>query len=337
MCGIFGYTGNKEAQKLVLQGLKRLEYRGYDSSGLAIQNGQNHIIVEKSDGKIKKLEEILKSHPLKGRTAIGHTRWATHGVPSKANAHPHLDNESQIAVVHNGIIENFFDLKKTLEEEGARFRSETDTEVIVHLVAKYYKGNLENAVRRALKDLRGTYALAVLASGEPGKIVAAKMDSPLVLGVGKKENFLASDVSALLEHTDRVVFLENGQVVTLTDATYAVTDLSGAKLDPKPVKIDWDISQARKGGYEHFMIKEIFEQPAILSAILKERVRDTRIRFDELKITPAHFKTIKKIVIIACGTAYHAGLTAKYIFEEFTPYSVSVDTSSEFRYRNPKV
>ncbi len=338
MCGIFGYTGNKEAQGLVLQGLKRLEYRGYDSSGLAIQNGLNRISVEKSDGKIKKLEEILKAHPLKGHTAIGHTRWATHGVPSKENAHPHLDNESQIAVVHNGIIENFFDLKKTLEEEGARFRSQTDTEVIVHLVAKYYKGNLENAVRRALKELRGTYALAVLCSKEPGKIVAAKQDSPLVLGIGKKENFLASDVSALLEHTDQVVFLENGQIVTLTEAGTQITDLSGAQVAFKPVTIDWNIAQARKGGYDHFMLKEIFEQPAILSAILKERVHGgAEVRFDELKISPSRLKTIKKIVIIACGTAYHAGLTAKYIFEELTPYSVSVDTSSEFRYRNPKI
>ena len=338
MCGIFGYTGNKEAQGLVLQGLKRLEYRGYDSSGLAIQNGLSRISVEKSDGKIKKLEEILKTHPLKGHTAIGHTRWATHGVPSRENAHPHLDNESQIAVVHNGIIENFFDLKKTLEEEGARFRSQTDTEVIVHLVAKYYKGNLENAVRRALKELKGTYALAVLCSKEPGKIVAAKQDSPLVLGIGKKENFLASDVSALLEHTDQVVFLENGQIVTLTETGTQITDLSGSQVAFKPVTIDWNIAQARKGGYDHFMLKEIFEQPAILSAILKERVRrGSEIKFEELKITPARFKTIKKIVIIACGTAFHAGLTAKYIFEELTPYSVSVDTSSEFRYRNPKI
>ncbi len=337
MCGIFGYTGGKEAQSLILHGLKKLEYRGYDSSGVAVQNGLNRIAVEKSDGKIKKLEEILKSHPLEGHTAIGHTRWATHGIPNRENAHPHLDNESQIAVVHNGIIENFFDLKETLKEEGARFRSETDTEVIVHLIAKYYKGNLENAVRRALKDLKGTYAIAVICSKEPGKIVAAKMDSPLVLGVGKGENFLASDVSALLDYTKQVVFLENSQVVTLTETSYKVTDFSGVPMNLKPVKIEWDAALARKAGYPHFMLKEIFEQPAILAAILKERAPGPQICFEELKVTAAQFKKIKKIVIIACGTAYHAGLTAKYIFEEFTPYPVSVDTSSEFRYRDPKV
>ncbi len=337
MCGIFGYTGNKEAQGLILQGLKRLEYRGYDSSGVAVQNGLNRISVQKSDGKIKKLEEILRSHPLQGHTAIGHTRWATHGIPSKENAHPHLDNESQIAVVHNGIIENFFDLKETLEEEGAHFRSETDTEVIVHLIAKYYKGNLENAVRRALKELKGTYAIAVICSKEPGKIVAAKQDSPLVLGVGQKENYLASDVSAFLEYTKQVVFLENGQVVTLTEGAYKITDSLGTPVHIKPVTIQWDAALARKGGYPHFMLKEIFEQPAILTAILKERIRGSQIHFEELKITHFEFKKIKKIVIIACGTAYHAGLTAKYLFEELTPYPVSVDTSSEFRYRDPKV
>jgi glucosamine--fructose-6-phosphate aminotransferase (isomerizing) len=337
MCGIFGYTGSKNAQDLVIQGLKCLEYRGYDSSGIAVQGPQNTISVEKTDGKIKNLEEILKTHPMTGTTAIGHTRWATHGAPSRDNAHPHVDNKSHIAVVHNGIIENFFDLKKTLEEEGAQFRSQTDTEVIAHLVSKYYRGNLENAVRRALKELRGTYAIAVMSSEEPGLIVAAKLDSPLVVGRGKDESFLASDVSALLEHTHEVLFIENGEVVTLTPQAVRIFDAAGKPVSRASMKIEWDLEQARKGGYPHFMLKEIFEQPEIVAAIIRERVRGYEISFDELKIPRSRFKKIKKIVMIACGTAYHAGLTARYAFDEFLDLPVWVETSSEFRYRNPKV
>ena len=337
MCGIFGYTGSKDAQNLVIQGLKQLEYRGYDSSGVAVQDGLHGIQVQKTHGKIKNLEELLKAHPLKGKTAIGHTRWATHGIPSKENAHPHLDGSDEIAVVHNGIIENHYDLKETLEEEGIRFRSETDTEVIVHLVAKYYKGNLEKAVRRAMRDLKGSYAIAVLCSREPGKIVAAKMDSPLVVGIGRGEHFLVSDVSAFLEHTQRVVFIENGQTILLHEGILKIFDASGKPLPYKEARIEWDHTQAKKSGYPHFMLKEIFEQPSIVSAILKERVKGQKISFEELQIPASAFRKIKKIVIIACGTAYHAGLVAKYVFEDLTPYPVWVDTSSEFRYRNPKV
>ena len=337
MCGIFGYTGHKQAQSLILEGLKQLEYRGYDSSGLAVQNGFHKISVEKTHGKIKNLEGILKAHPLKGTTAVGHTRWATHGTPNEQNAHPHLDNERKIAVVHNGIIENYFDLKETLEEEGARFRSDTDTEVIVHLIAKYYNGNLETAVRRALKDLKGTYAIAVISAQENGKIVAAKMDSPLVIGLGNHENFIASDVSAFLEHTKKAIFIENGEVVALTGDTVKITDEKNKMVSRAPAKIEWDFTQAKKSGYPHFMLKEIFEQPGILTAILRERTQGFKIHFNELKISPTEFKKIKRIVIIACGTAFHAGLTAKYIFEEFINLPVWVDTSSEFRYRDPKV
>ena len=337
MCGIFGYTGNKQAQGLVIHGLKQLEYRGYDSSGIAMQNSLNTLHVVKTQGKIRNLEEMLKLHPLKGQTAVGHTRWATHGIPSEVNAHPHLDNRNQIAVVHNGIIENNFELRKSLEREGACFRSQTDTEVIVHLVSQYYKGNLENAVRRALRDLKGTYAIAVICSDEPGKIVAAKLDSPLVVGKGEHENYVASDVSALLEYTDRVVFLENGEVAILSKEGFAITDLSGKSISRSPIKIDWDIAQAKKGGYPHYMLKEIFEQPGILTAILKERVRGYEIHFDEMKISVPMLKKIKRIVIIACGTAYHAGLVGKYIFEKFTPLPVWGDTASEFRYRDPNI
>jgi len=337
MCGIYGYTGKKEAQGVILEGLKHLEYRGYDSSGLAVQNGLNAIAVEKTSGKIRNLEQILRSHPLKGTTAIGHTRWATHGVPSRENAHPHLDKDDRIAVVHNGIIENYFDLKQALQEEGVVFRSQTDTEVITHLIAKYYKGNLENAVQRALKDLKGTYAIAVMCSKEPGKIVAAKMDSPLVLGIGREENFLASDVSAFLDHTSQVIFIENGEIVSILRDSYKIIDGSNKTVHRAPAKIQWDITQAQKGGFPHFMLKEIFEQPGIMTALLRERVTNGQIHFDELKITLAEFKKIKRIIIIACGTAYHAGLTAKYVFEELTDIPVWVDTSSEFRYRNPKI
>lgn len=337
MCGIFGYTGNKQAQALVIEGLKHLEYRGYDSSGIAIQCGPEEVRVEKTHGKIKNLEETLRKHPLKGQTAIGHTRWATHGIPSRENAHPHLDNDNTIAVVHNGIIENYFDLKKTLQSEGFRFHSETDTEVIVHLLSKYYKGNLENAVRRTLRDLKGTYALAAICSKEPGTIVAAKLDSPLVVGVTKNEAILASDVSAILEHTNEVIFIENGDVVVLMPGTLKIADSAGKKITREPSKIRWDITQAKKGGYPHYMLKEIFEQPGILTAILKERVKGYKISFEELSISPSRLKKIKKIVIIACGTAYHSGLTAKYALEEFTKIPVWVDTSSEFRYRDPLV
>lgn len=337
MCGIFGYTGNREAQDLVIQGLKRLEYRGYDSSGIAIQGAEHDISVEKTNGKIKNLEELLVRHPLKGHTAIGHTRWATHGAPSRENAHPHTDHHDAIAVVHNGIIENFFDLKKTLEDEGVTFRSQTDTEVIVHLISKYYKGNLENAVLRALRELKGTYAIAVISSEEPGKIVAARFDSPLVVGQKNGESYLASDVSALLEHTTNVIFVENREMVVITKGAIRLTDLNGKSVDRKPVKIEWDLAQARKGGYPHFMLKEIYEQPEIISAILRERIRGTSIFFDELKIKGAAFKKIKNITMIACGTAYHAGLTARYVFEEFLDVPVAVETSSEFRYRDAKV
>ncbi|MBI3315697.1 MAG: glutamine--fructose-6-phosphate transaminase (isomerizing) [Candidatus Omnitrophica bacterium] len=337
MCGIFGYTGKKEAQSLILEGLKRLEYRGYDSSGVAVQNGTHHIFFRKTHGKIRNLEEILKSHPLKGTTAIGHTRWATHGTPNTLNAHPHLDNEGEIAVVHNGIIENYSELKETLKKQGVRFRSQTDTEVVVHLVAKYYRGDLETAVRQALRRIRGTYAIAVISSREPGRIVAAKLDSPLVVGLGREENFLASDVSALLEHTKRVIYVENHEMIVLSKNSVRITDLAGKPIDRKPVTIDWDVSRAKKGGFPHYMLKEIFEQPGIVTAILRERVNASVIRFDELKVAPAEFKKIKKITIIACGTAYHAGLTGKYILESIAGIPVNVDTSSEFRYRNPKV
>ncbi len=337
MCGIFGYSGSKEATKLVVEGLKHLEYRGYDSSGVALQNGLNRVLVVKAKGKIKELESLLRTVSHHATTAIGHTRWATHGVPSQANAHPHLDTQDKIAVVHNGIIENYFELKDSLEKEGVRFRSETDTEVIVHLISKFYQGDLEAAVRKAAKILKGSYAIAAIASEEPGRIVAAKKDSPLVMGLGKTENYLASDVSAMLGHTRRVIFLENEEMAVLTSGGVKITNASNRPVKRYPVQIKWDAAQARKNGFPHFMLKEIFEQPGIVRNILRTRVRGAKIHFGELKIKPSQFQKIKNIVIIACGTAYHAGLVGRYVFEEWTDVPVWVETSSEFRYRNPKI
>ena len=336
MCGIVGYIGEKKAQDVLLKGLGRLEYRGYDSAGVAVLN-QGKIDLVKRKGKLKILMDELRKNPLGGAVGIGHTRWATHGIPSDANAHPHLDCKSAVAVVHNGIIENYHDIKKRLMKEGHKFSSETDTEVIAHLIEKYYKGNLEKAVLNAVKLLKGSYALVVMHTKEADKIVGARCDSPLVVGIGKGENFLASDVPALLDHTNQVVYLDNHEMVTLTKTGVTIKDLTGRLVHRKAVTINWDIAQAEKSGYSHFMLKEIFEQPGILKEIIEERVSGGKISFEELKIKKDLFGRFKKIAIVACGTAYHAGLTAKYMLEEYAGISCWVDTSSEFRYRNPIV
>ncbi len=342
MCGIVGYVGDKQAQPMLLRGLKRLEYRGYDSSGMAIILPQkNAVSVRKSPGKIIALEKILKNKPLSGFTGIAHTRWATHGEPNQANAHPHLDCKEEIALVHNGIIENYAKLKHDLIQEGHKFISQTDTEVIVHLIEKFYHNSipLEEAVRMALAKVEGSFAIGVIAKREPGKLVGARLGSPLVVGVGKNENFLASDVPALLDFVQDVVYLGDGEIATLTKDEVKV-----AKLDGEPVKIAisrivWDISQAQKNGWPHFMIKEINEQPKILEGILNQRIRkDTsEIFFEHLDILSAELAATEKINIVACGTAYHAGLCGKYIIEELCRIPVSVDVSSEFRYRDPLI
>ncbi|MDD5496178.1 MAG: glutamine--fructose-6-phosphate transaminase (isomerizing) [Candidatus Omnitrophica bacterium] len=336
MCGIVGYIGERKAQDVLLKGLSRLEYRGYDSAGVAILHGHKMDLVKKR-GKLKVLAEELNSGPIPGAIGIGHTRWATHGAPSDVNAHPHLDCKRRIAVVHNGIIENYLELKNTLIKEGHKFISETDTEVIPHLIEKFYKGNIEEAVRKALKLLKGTYAIAVLHKDEPDKIIGARCDSPLIVGVGKGENFLASDVPAILDYTKDVIYLENHELAVLTKAGVVVKEHSGRRVAKKVARVKWDISQAEKSGYRHFMLKEIFEQGDILEAIQTERLRDGRIRFQELAIRDNIFKRVKRIAIVACGTAYHAGLTAKYMLEELAKIPCWVDTSSEFRYRDPIV
>ncbi|NQT47327.1 MAG: glutamine--fructose-6-phosphate transaminase (isomerizing) [Candidatus Omnitrophica bacterium] len=336
MCGIVGYVGDKEAAGILIDGLKRLEYRGYDSAGLAVVQPKGIKVVKKR-GKVGILDESLKKAKLKGGTGCSHTRWATHGIPSKENAHPHLSCDGKIAVVHNGIIENFHALRDSLIKEGHKFRSQTDTEVIVHLIEKFYRGDLGIATRRALKLVRGAYAIAVVSSNEPGRLIGARCDSPLVVGIGKGENFLASDAPAILAYTKKVIYLGNFEIVSLTKDSVKVTDLSGKEIPKETSRITWDAEQAKKSGYPHFMLKEIFEQPQVLRGILDERLKKARVSFQELKISGAELKKFKQIAIVACGTAYHAGFTGKYILEEKLRVPVWVDTSSEFRYRGPIV
>lgn len=336
MCGIVGYIGAKQAQPVLLNGLKKLEYRGYDSAGMAtIIKGR--VSIRKQQGKIAVLEKLLQKKPLKGSIGLSHSRWATHGIPSQRNAHPHTDCKGAIAIVHNGIIENYEDLKDSLIKEGHKFRSDTDTEVIAHLIEKFYKHDLTQAVRAALKKLQGSFALGIISSHAPDQLIAARMGSPVVLGIGKGENYIASDIPALLEYTKEAVFIEDNEIVVLTKDAVSISTLDGVKIDRPPVRIAWDIAQAQKGGYKHFMLKEIYEQPAVISNMLKHRLDENKgsICFEELVITPDYMKAIEKIAIVACGTAYHAGLTGRYILERLTGIPVEVDVSSEFRYRNP--
>ncbi len=338
MCGIVGYIGEKEAQPILLAGLKRLEYRGYDSSGIAlILPKKNSISVRKSPGKISKLETLAKARPLFGHVGIAHTRWATHGAPTQVNAHPHQDCKSEIALAHNGIIENYEILKAQLIKEGHVFFSQTDTEVIVHLIEKFYKNiPLENAVRKAVKLLTGSFAIGVISAREPQKLVGARSGSPLILGVGKGENFIASDAPAVLESTKDIVFLDEEEVAILTKDGFKVTDFDGNAVFKKTVRINWDITQAQKNGFAHFMLKEINEQPEVTSNLINSRIdqKTSKIFFEEQNIPEAKLKGIKNIFIVACGTAYHAGLVGKYILESICAIPTQVDVSSEFRYRD---
>ncbi len=335
MCGIIGYIGNRQAQPILLNGLKRLEYRGYDSAGMCtFLSDKQDLSVRKLPGKVKSLEALLKKRPLQGSVGISHTRWSTHGAPNRVNAHPHLDCKGEIAVVHNGIIENYTELKQELVKQGHKFRSQTDTEVIPHLIEKFYKNSsLEEAVRKAAGLLSGSFAIGVISKREPGKLVGARCASPLIVGLGENENFLASDIPAVLDHTKEIIFLEEKEIVTLVKDKISIRDFSGHMLQRKPTVIRWDIKQAQKAGFPHFMLKEINEQPEIIDNMLKYRVKNSRVFFEELKITPEELARVKNVVIIACGTAYHAGLVGKYILEELTNIAVSVDLSSEFRYR----
>jgi len=338
MCGIIGYVGEREAQGILLSGLKRLEYRGYDSSGIAvILSGKNSPSIRKTPGKISALEKLLHKKSVLGTVGIAHTRWATHGAPNQVNAHPHDDCHGEIALVHNGIIENHEALKIQLLKEGHKFRSQTDTEVIVHLIEKFSQNtSLEEAVRRTLKLLVGSFAIGVISKKEPEKIIGARSGSPLIVGVGKNENFLASDVPAILDATKDIIYLDENEVVVLAKESIKVTNLDGKEISKKSTPISWDITQAEKGGYKHFMLKEINEQPKIIENLLSLRVnKDTnKITFKEQNIPEEKLKNIKNISIVACGTAYHAGMVGKYIIESVCAIPTAVELASEFRYRD---
>jgi glucosamine--fructose-6-phosphate aminotransferase (isomerizing) len=337
MCGIVGYIGKKPAQDILLNGLKRLEYRGYDSSGMAVISPRKNLLsIRKSPGKISALDRLLKSRPLDGLTGIAHTRWATHGAPTQANAHPHVDCDNEIAIVHNGIIENYESLKTQLLKEGHLFSSQTDTEVIVHLIEKFYKDiPLEEAVRRALKLVTGSFAIGVVSSREPDKLVGARSGSPLIVGIGNGENFLASDAPAILEYTKDIVFLEENEMVVLSREDFRVVDLEGNKISRKPERLNWNIEQAQKQGYKHFMLKEINEQPKIIENLINLRIsKSGEITFKGQNISVEKLKSIRNIFIVACGTAYHAGLVGKYVFESISRMPTQIDVSSEFRYRD---
>ena len=336
MCGIIGYIGDREAVDVIVEGLTRLEYRGYDSAGIAVLNNGG-IEVKKRPGKLNILRADLKKNPLKGHVGLGHSRWATHGIPNEPNAHPHIDCKKKLALVHNGIIENFQSLKEQLIKEGHRFRSYTDTEVIAHLIEKHYKGDLEEAVLRAVKELKGAYAIVVLHKDEPDRIVAARCESPLIIGVGENEYFVASDIPAILKYTKKVIFLGNHEIVSLKKDKLKIMDYKKKRIEKKATEVKWDVTQAEKGGFKHFMLKEIHEQPKIVSDILKSRTGKSEVYFEELKIGESALKRIDKIAIVACGTAYHAGLSGKYMLEWLAHIPTLVDTSSEFRYRNPIV
>ena len=337
MCGIMGYVGNREATTILMNGLKRLEYRGYDSAGVAvIENGA--VQMRRSEGKLVNLEKVLADDPCSGTIGIGHTRWATHGRPSEINAHPH--KADRIVVVHNGIIENYLALRERLADRGRVFSSETDTEIIAHLIDEYIKeGNdFETAVRLALKDIRGSYAIGVLDEGDQSTLIGARSASPMVVGLGEDEYFLASDIPALLEHTREMIFLEDEEIVVLDPSGYRFVDLDGGVVEHEVRRIEWTLLQAEKEGYKHFMLKEIYEQPQAVTDTFRGRIYpDEGEVYLESALTEDQYRAAKRLIIVACGTSYHAALVAKFMIEEICRIPVEVDLASEFRYRNPLV
>jgi glucosamine--fructose-6-phosphate aminotransferase (isomerizing) len=339
MCGIVGYVGTHRAVPIILEGLKRLEYRGYDSAGIAVFGDDQQFIIRRAKGKLRNLEDAIRLSPVDGSFGIGHTRWATHGRPTEENAHPHRDCHGDVVVVHNGIIENYLELKHRLQAEGHVFATETDTEVIAHLVESYLHGNLEEAVRKAVKELRGSFALAVISRSDPYKIVAARYQAPLVVGTGDDEYFVASDVPAILTHTQDMIFLADGDMAVLTKDGVRLSDFDGRPVNRKREHILWDPILAEKGGYKHFMLKEIFEQArAVRDTTLGRVGQETgRIFLDEMDIAPAEFARFTQVKIIACGTSWHAGLAGKFMIEKLARLPVEVDYGSEFRYRDPIV
>ena len=338
MCGIVGYIGKKNAVEVIYNGLEKLEYRGYDSAGIAVIENDK-IERRRSVGKLVNLQENIKENKIFGNIGIGHTRWATHGKPSEENAHPHTDCSGKIVVVHNGIIENYVSLKKQLQKEGHKFASETDTEVVAHLIEKYYKGDLLSAVKSALKNIEGAYALCTISCEDKSRIVVARKDAPLVIGLGKDENFIASDVSALLQYTKDVIFLENGDVAEIKTDSITIYDEPDTLIERKTQKILWNAIQAEKCGYKHFMLKEIHEQTQTTQDTFRGRISDeeNKIILQSVKLTKEEISNISRICIVACGTSYHAGLTAKFLFENLTKIPTEVNIASEFRYANPVI
>jgi glucosamine--fructose-6-phosphate aminotransferase (isomerizing) len=338
MCGIVGYAGQRQALPILLAGLRRLEYRGYDSAGVAVLDGGRVQVVRKA-GKLEALERELGSEDaLTGVTGIGHTRWATHGAPTDRNAHPHLDCSGRVAVIHNGIIENFYSLRAELEADGHTLASQTDTECVAHLVEAELAGGLAfpDAVRAALRRLEGSFALAVLHQGDPGVVVGAKRDLPLVAGRGHGQTFVASDFAAFLDHTKDGVILEDDQVAVVTPERLEVTDLDGSPVEPYEHHVDWDLSAAEKGGYDHFMLKEMHEQPLAIKQTLEGRTDPGgHLLLDELRMSEDELREVDKVFVVACGTAYHAGMVAKYAIEHWTRLPVEIEIASEFRYRDP--
>ena len=339
MCGIIGYIGEKQVLPILIDGLRRLEYRGYDSAGVAVVRG-GAIELRRSAGKLARLEEVIAVNPLDGEYGIGHTRWATHGRPTEENAHPHRDCTGRIVVVHNGIIENYLDLKRQLEQEGHTFVTETDTEIVAHLVEREMKNDgLENAVRRALRAMRGLFALVLISADDPNKIVTVRNGPPIVVGLGEDEFFVASDIPAILAHTRDVVFLGDEEMAVITPGGVEFTDYSGHAVSKKSTRVSWDPVMAEKAGYKHFMLKEIFEQPmAIRETVLgRASVETGRVFLNEIEISDEALRATERVVILACGTSWHAGLVGKFLIESLARIPVDVDYGSEYRYRDPIV
>ena len=339
MCGIVGYVGNKQVVPVILDGLRKLEYRGYDSAGIAVVDEEHRLDIRRAEGKLRNLEEAIRLKPLDGTYGIGHTRWATHGRPTEENAHPHRDCTGRVVVVHNGIIENYIKLKDRLRKSDHVFVTETDTEIVAHLVEEYLKeeDSFEKAVGRAVRDLRGIFALSIISTDEPDTIIAVRQGPPVVIGLGDGEYFVASDVPPILQHTRDVFFLGDGELAVLTKDSVRVTDFDGNVVEPHVQRITWDPIMAEKGGFKHFMLKEIYEQPRAVRDTVQGRISlDTgRVYMDEMDITPAEFKSFDRVLIAACGTSWHAGLAGKYMIEQLARVPVEVDYASEFRYRNP--
>ena len=336
MCGIVGYVGSGEATPFLIEGLTKLEYRGYDSAGIAVFNGTD-VVIEKSVGRLSSLEQKIESNMPVGQLGIGHTRWATHGRPSDRNSHPHSDCTGNFVVVHNGIIENYLQLKEDLIAKGHEFLSETDTEVVAHLVEELYDGDLQSTVKKVLKKIEGSYSLVFMSKHEPDKLICTKQDNPLVIGLGEGENFIASDIPAIINRTRRTYIISDGETAVVTKDSVWVTNREGVPITKKVFEVNWDAGAAEKGGYEHFMCKEIYEQPKAIRETMSARLAkdDSAVIMDELNWSKEYLSSISKIFIVACGTAYHAGFVGKYYIEKLARIPVEVDIASEFRYRSP--